>query len=89
MFVVRLAADRYSGQQRDQLLNRMTQRGIQVNNYFPPVYLQPFIAAELGHKPGDFPVTDLGAGDHALAVPQQSDARAGLAGLSGAAKLLR
>jgi perosamine synthetase len=57
VFVVRLA-DRYSQAQRDRLLTMMTQRGIQVNNYFPPVYLQPFIAGPLGHRAGDFPVTD-------------------------------
>lgn len=57
VFVIRLA-DRYAQSQRDQLLTKMTQRGIQVNNYFPPVYLQPFIAGPLGHKPGDFSVTD-------------------------------
>jgi perosamine synthetase len=57
VFVVRLT-DRYSQAQRDRLLSMMTQRGIQVNNYFPPVYLQPFIAGPLGHKAGDFPVTD-------------------------------
>lgn len=57
VFVVRLV-DRYSQTQRDRLLTMMTQRGIQVNNYFPPVYLQPFIAGPLGHKAGDFPVTD-------------------------------
>lgn len=57
VFVIRLA-DRYSQAQRDQLLKMMTQRGIQVNNYFPPVYLQPFIAGPMGLKAGDFPVTD-------------------------------
>ena len=57
VFVIRLA-DRYSQAQRDRLLSLMTQRGIQVNNYFPPVYLQPFIAGPLGLKAGDFPVTD-------------------------------
>ncbi len=57
VFVIRLL-DSYTPAQRDRLLQMMTERGIQVNNYFPPVYLQPFIAAELGHKYGDFPVTD-------------------------------
>ncbi|NLH15284.1 MAG: DegT/DnrJ/EryC1/StrS family aminotransferase [Phycisphaerae bacterium] len=57
VFVIRLV-DRYTQAQRDQLLKMMTQRGIQVNNYFPPVYLQPFIAGPMGLKAGDFPVTD-------------------------------
>ena len=57
VFVIRLA-QRFQAGQRDQLLHAMIDRGIQVSNYFPPVYLQPFIAEKLGHKPGDFPVTD-------------------------------
>ncbi|HER35204.1 MAG TPA: hypothetical protein ENO19_07020 [Halothiobacillaceae bacterium] len=36
----------------------MMDRGIQVSNYFPPVYLQPFMVERFGYKPGDFPVTD-------------------------------
>ncbi len=57
VFVIRLA-DTYRPEQRNEVLNRLMERGIQVSNYFPPVYLQPFIAKALGHKSGDFPVTD-------------------------------
>lgn len=57
VFVIRLA-DSYSPEQRNEVLRRLMERGIQVSNYFPPVYLQPFLAKELGHKSGDFPVTD-------------------------------
>jgi len=57
VFVVRLA-DHFLPAQRNEVLNRLTERGIQVSNYFPPVYLQPFIAKALKHKEGDFPVTD-------------------------------
>ncbi len=57
VFVIRLA-ERFSQDQRDAVLNEMIQRRIQVSNYFPPVYLQPFMVEKLGHKKGDFPVTD-------------------------------
>ena len=57
VYVIRLA-DRYSLSQRNDILSRMLQRGVQVSNYFPPVYLQPFMAKELGHKEGDLPITD-------------------------------
>ena len=57
VFVVRLAED-YSVEQRNTLLNRLLERGIQVSNYFPPVYLQPFMVEQFGYKPGDFPRTD-------------------------------
>ena len=29
-----------------------------MSNYFPPVYLQPFMVEQYGYKPGDFPLTD-------------------------------
>ncbi len=57
VFVVRLAEDS-SLQQRDKVLEAMTAAGIGVSNYFPPVHLQPFIAEQLGHKEGDFPVCE-------------------------------
>ncbi|MCK5175540.1 MAG: DegT/DnrJ/EryC1/StrS family aminotransferase, partial [Planctomycetes bacterium] len=57
VFVIRLA-ERFSQDQRDAVLHEMIQRRIQVSNYFPPAYLQPFMVEELGHKEGDFPVTD-------------------------------
>ena len=57
VFVIRLA-DRFDGSRRDRLLRELLERGIQVSNYFPPIYLMPFIAEKLGHKAGDFPVTD-------------------------------
>ena len=57
VFVVRLA-DRYTMDQRNEVLTKLNGRGIQASNYFPPVYLQPFIAEKYGLKHGDFPITD-------------------------------
>jgi perosamine synthetase len=57
VFVVRLC-DKYAAEQRNLILQKMTEKGIQVNNYFPPVHLQPFIAKQFGHKEGDFPITE-------------------------------
>ncbi len=57
VYVIRLA-DRYTLEQRNAILRKMLDRGVQVSNYFPPVYLQPFMADELNHKEGDFPITD-------------------------------
>ncbi|MBN1124490.1 MAG: DegT/DnrJ/EryC1/StrS family aminotransferase [Sedimentisphaerales bacterium] len=57
VFVVRLA-DHYTMEQRNTLLRKMLERGIQVSNYFPPVYLQPFMVEQYGYKQGDFPLTD-------------------------------
>ena len=57
VYVVRLA-DRYTIEQRNTILTKMIQRGVQVSNYFPPVHLQPFMVERFGYKPGDFPLTD-------------------------------
>jgi perosamine synthetase len=57
VFVVRLA-ERFDLQQRNEIIEAMKAREIQVSNYFPPVHLQPFITERLGCKEGDFPVTE-------------------------------
>ena len=57
VFVVRLA-ERFSRHQRDDVLNEMRNRGIQVSNYFPPVHIQPFMARQFDYREGDFPVTE-------------------------------
>lgn len=67
VYVIRLA-DRYTQEQRDKLLKKMTERGIQVSNYFPAMYLQPHIANQFGYKKGDFPVTDA-ASKSTMALP--------------------
>ncbi len=57
VFVIRLK-DSFTSDQRDAVIGKMYDRGIQVSNYFQPVHLQPFIAEQYGCKEGDFPVTD-------------------------------
>jgi len=56
VFVVRLVEP--SRDKRDMILDKMTNEGIQVSNYFPPVHLMPFIANEFNYKQGDFPITE-------------------------------
>lgn len=57
VFVPRLKPE-YTQDQRNTLLKKMLDHGIQVSNYFPPVHLEPFIAEQYGCKVGDMPVTD-------------------------------
>ena len=57
VFVVQLA-EPYGLLQRDRILQELERQGIQVSNYFPPVHLQPFIAGQYGHAPGDFPLAE-------------------------------
>jgi perosamine synthetase len=57
VFVVRLS-ERFTLEQRNGVLQAMTDQGIEVGNYFPPVHLQPFMVEEFGYRKGDFPVTE-------------------------------
>lgn len=57
VYVIRLA-DEYSRQDRDGVLQRMRAAGIGVNNYFPPIHLQPFYREQFGFQEGDYPVTE-------------------------------
>ena len=57
VFVIRLTKGLI--QYRDQILGEMTEKGIQVSNYFPPVHLMPYIADKFGYKQGDFPITEM------------------------------
>ena len=66
VFVVRLA-DRFTQEQRDAVLADLRDRGITCSNYFTPVHLQPFYA-DLGYRPGDFPVCEKVAA-RTLALP--------------------
>jgi perosamine synthetase len=67
VFVVRLADD-FSLEKRNEILEAMGRRSIQVGNYFPPVHLQPFIAEQFGHKCGDFPITER-VSERTIALP--------------------
>ncbi len=67
VYVVRLAGE--GGiERRNAVLGEMLNRGVQVSNYFPPVYLQPFMVEEYGYKEGDFPITD-GVCSSTIALP--------------------
>jgi perosamine synthetase len=67
VYVVRLA-EQYGIEQRDRILQELARQGIQVNNYFPPVHLQPFIAERYGHRRGDFPIAESVSG-RTIALP--------------------
>jgi len=56
VYVIRLA-EHYSREDRDGILEKLRDSGIQCSNYFTPIHLQPFYQ-QFGHVPGDFPVTE-------------------------------
>jgi len=67
VFVVRLT-EGFTPAQRDRILQEMTEQGIQVGNYFPPVHLQPFMVEKFGYRKGDFPVTE-SVSERTIALP--------------------
>jgi len=57
VYVIRLS-DQYTREDRDQILQKLKQRGIGCGNYFQPIHLQPFYRKMFGCKEGDFPITE-------------------------------
>ena len=57
VFVVRLN-DLFEPGDRDEIIEDLRAEGIGCEAYFPPIHLQPYMVEQLGHKPGDFPVTE-------------------------------
>jgi perosamine synthetase len=44
---------------RDEIMRRLNEKGIQCKPYFyPPIHLQPFYKELFGYKEGDFPITE-------------------------------
>ena len=53
---------------RDRIMASLASVGVPTRPYFSPLHLQPLYRAELGHKEGDFPVTERVAAS-TLALP--------------------
>ena len=67
VYVVRLDP----GIDRTEVMANLASNGIPTRPYFNPLHLQPFYQRELGHGPGDFPVTERIAAT-TLALPWSS-----------------
>jgi perosamine synthetase len=57
VYVVRLS-DRFTGDDRDFIINGLRRHDVGASNYFPPIPLLPYYRQRFGHKPGDFPVAE-------------------------------
>lgn len=64
VYVVRTRA----GCSRDKFAELLEASGIPVRPYFPPVHLQPYMAAKFGYQRGDYPITE-DLGERGLALP--------------------
>jgi perosamine synthetase len=74
VFVVRLNEE-YKIDQRNTILKKMLEKGVQVSNYFPPLHLQPFMVKEYGFKAGDFPITE-SVSERTIALPFHNNLQA-------------
>lgn len=57
---------------RDQVMSRLSERGIPSRPYFTPIHFQPFYRKRFGYKQGDFPESEK-AGNSILALPFYTD----------------
>lgn len=64
VYVIRLAA----GLDRNQVAQRLAERGVPVRPYFLPVHLQPYMVQRFGYGPGHYPITE-DLGERGLALP--------------------
>jgi len=57
VYVIRLDEKRFSREQRDQIMQKLNEKGIACGNYFPPIHLEPFYVKMFGYKKREFPIT--------------------------------
>lgn len=57
VFVVRLS-ERYSGDERDRVIEGLRRHEVGASNYFPCIHLQPFYREKFGFREGMFPAAE-------------------------------
>jgi perosamine synthetase len=57
VYVVRLA-DKFSEEDRDWIVKKLREKGINCGKYFPAIHLQPYYVEKFGYKKGDFPIAE-------------------------------
>jgi perosamine synthetase len=67
VYVVRLS-NRFTMEDRDQIIDGIRRHEIGASNYFPPIHLLPFYRERFGYKPGDFPAAE-SVSHRTLALP--------------------
>ncbi|HXI13972.1 MAG TPA: DegT/DnrJ/EryC1/StrS family aminotransferase [Thermoanaerobaculia bacterium] len=67
VYVVRLG-DKFTREDRDEIIQDLRRHGIGANNYFPPIHLQPFYRQQFGYDEGAFPITESVA-NRTIALP--------------------
>jgi perosamine synthetase len=70
VYVVRLA-DRYTKDDRNQIVQHLLENQVGTNIYFLPIHLQPFYRKMFDFRTGDFPITEAVA-ERTIALPFHS-----------------
>ncbi|MDP2650481.1 MAG: DegT/DnrJ/EryC1/StrS family aminotransferase [bacterium] len=68
VYVVRLNPEKFSKEDRDNVIQKLDQRGIHAREYFSPIHLEPLYIQMFGFKEGDFPITER-VGARTVALP--------------------
>lgn len=67
VYVIRFSQDL----DRDQIAQKLGERGVPARPYFIPIHQQPYIVSRFGFQDGDFPITE-DIGKRSLAIPFSS-----------------
>jgi perosamine synthetase len=67
VYVIKLTED-FDRNKRDMVIEELEKRGIQTQNYFKAIHLQPFYVEQFGFEEGDFPVTEF-VSERTIALP--------------------
>lgn len=58
VYVIRIDSEKFSRADRDKIIKKLGNRGINCRDYLPPIHLQPLYVKMFGYKKGDFPITE-------------------------------
>lgn len=76
VYIIILDENRFSQEDRNQIMEKLREKGISCRNYFPPIHLQPFYREKFNYKKGDFPITEK-VSDLTIALPFYNNLTAG------------
>jgi perosamine synthetase len=68
VYVIILESMKYSGRERNRIIQELNEKGIASRVYFPSIHLQPFYVEMFGYKKGSFPITEK-ISDLTIALP--------------------
>ncbi len=68
VYVIRLNPQEFSREDRDKVIARLAERGVNCRDRFPPIHLEPLYVQMFGYKAGDYPITERVSGS-TIALP--------------------